>query len=331
MKNIRSLEKSELLQCTQDLVATEIKTTMALIEHLREIDRRLLFLEMGFSSLFEFCVKHLGLSEGSTQRRISAMKLIRDIPEAKQKLESGEMTLSNASQVQTVFRTAKLSIAEKKETLDKISGMTQKECQSVLLTLVPEAAPKLLERARQVTNERFELKLVVSKDLHDQIQELKNLLSHSLHSGGTTELLEHLVSEELRRQKKKRGISEKRSEEQGQRQVQERGREQRQEGETHKLKLVTAAAVQTETVRSRKHIPVRLRREIWKRAQTRCEAVDHGKRCSSQYRLELDHIIPYGQGGGDSPENLRLLCRAHNIRHAIESYGEETMGRFCRP
>jgi 5-methylcytosine-specific restriction endonuclease McrA len=96
------------------------------------------------------------------------------------------------------------------------------------------------------------------------------------------------------------------------------------------LKPITAAAERTEIVRSRKHIPNALRREIWKRAQGHCEAVDHEKRCSSQHRLELDHIIPYGRGGSDSLENLRLFCRAHNVRHAIESYGEETVGRFYR-
>src|ERR1700722_5471129 len=122
MKNISLLEKSELLHRTQELVERERMTTMELIECLREIDRRLLFLEFGYSSLFEFSVRHLGLSEGSAQRRISAMRLVRDIPEAKEKLESGEISLSNASQVQSAFRASlmagnSLSGEEKRETL----------------------------------------------------------------------------------------------------------------------------------------------------------------------------------------------------------------------
>lgn len=120
MQNLKQLEKSELLKQTESLVARERQATLELIEHLREIERRLLFLELGYSSLFEFAVKHLGLSEGSAQRRISAMKL-----------ESGEITFSNASQVQTAFRAAKMNAAQKREALGKISGMTQKECQTV--------------------------------------------------------------------------------------------------------------------------------------------------------------------------------------------------------
>jgi DNA-binding MarR family transcriptional regulator len=154
MQNIQSLEKSDLVKRTQDLVSLERKTTLELVEHLREIERRLLFLEYGYSSLFEFAVKHLGLSEGSAHRRISAMRLMRDVPEAKAKIESGEISLSNASQVQTAFRVTHLKPEQKREALEKISGMTQKECQSALLELVPNAAPKEEVRIERCRKER---------------------------------------------------------------------------------------------------------------------------------------------------------------------------------
>ena len=313
MQTLFLLSASELLKRTQDLVTDERRATMDLIEHLREIERRMLFLDTGHSSLFEFAVKHLGLSEGSAQRRISAMRLIRDIPEAKSKLESGEISLSNASQVQSVFRASKVKtgIAEKKEILEKISGMTQRECQSALLELVPEAAPKLMERDRQVGEERFELKLIISKELHGQIDELKTLLSHALQSGGTTELLELLVQQEMKRHEKSRGVSLKSSSD-----------------KSMKSGEATAAPLRTEIVRSRKYISIALRREIWKRAKGSCEAIDKTGRCTSRYRLEFDHIIPHGQGGGDSFENLRLYCRAHNTKHAIECYGEKLMSKY---
>lgn len=202
MQKIQSLEKSELIKRTREIVALERRTTLEMIEHLREIERRLLFLEFGYSSLFEFSVKYLGLSEGSAQRKISAMRLIRDVPEAMEKLASGEITLSNASQVQTAFRAVKMDAEEKKETLEKISEMMQRQCQATLLKLVPESSSKLLERDRQVGEERFELKLVIMKDLHGQINELKYLLAHSLKGRGTSELLEFLVASELARKNK---------------------------------------------------------------------------------------------------------------------------------
>jgi 5-methylcytosine-specific restriction endonuclease McrA len=335
MEKIQSLEKSDLLKRTQDLAAIERHTTLELIEHLREIERRMLFLELGYSTLFEFAVKHLAFSEGSAQRRISAMRLIQDVPEAKEKLESGAISLSNASQVQTAFRSSKSkrSIAEKKEALNKISGMTQRECQKTLLQLVPEAAPKLMERERQVSEERFELKLVISKELHEEIEKLKDLLSHSLQDGGNSELIGYLVKQELKRQEKKRGL------------VQDPVKETPLSAETSSSMdatspvdatvsvsaiFSTAAPVQTETKRSRKAISRVIQRKIWKRAEGRCEAIEKTGRCTSRHRLELDHAIPHAQGGSDSFENLRLYCRAHNVKHAIEDYGTELMSFYRR-
>jgi hypothetical protein len=65
---------------------------------------RKLFLEMGYPSLFEFCLKELSYSEGSAQRRISAMRLLKSLPEIEPKIISGELSLSVVSQAQTFFR-----------------------------------------------------------------------------------------------------------------------------------------------------------------------------------------------------------------------------------
>jgi 5-methylcytosine-specific restriction endonuclease McrA len=59
-----------------------------------------------------------------------------------------------------------------------------------------------------------------------------------------------------------------------------------------------------------------------------CEAFDPTGRCSSRYQLEIDHIVPHAKGGSDLFENLRLCCRAHNLKHAIEDFGETTMEKF---
>ncbi len=38
-------------------------------------------------------------------------------------------------------------------------------------------------------------------------------------------------------------------------------------------------------------------------------------------RLQIDHIIPFAQGGTNYPDNLRLLCQQHNLREAIKDFG----------
>ena len=99
-----ALSNSCLVETLKGLVGEERKILAQILEYLREVERRKIFLEIGYPSLFEFCIRELGYSEGSAQRRISAMRLIRAIPEIKPKIVSGELSLSVVSQAQTFFR-----------------------------------------------------------------------------------------------------------------------------------------------------------------------------------------------------------------------------------
>jgi hypothetical protein len=53
----------------------------------------------------------------------------------------------------------------------------------------------------------------------------------------------------------------------------------------------------------------------------------HGVRCGSQAWLEIDHCQPAGKGGSSEPDNLRLLCRAHNLFAAEQAYGRNHIER----
>jgi hypothetical protein len=54
-----------------------------------------------------------------------------------------------------------------------------------------------------------------------------------------------------------------------------------------------------------------------------CEYVDDvtGRRCTSTYQLQEDHIIPLALGGPDTPENMRCLCGKHNRLEAERKLG----------
>ncbi|OFZ55188.1 MAG: hypothetical protein A2428_11620 [Bdellovibrionales bacterium RIFOXYC1_FULL_54_43] len=104
MKYLRSLSDSELLSQTQLLVARERKLTAELLWHLREVEHRRLYAEEGFSSLFDYVTRGLGYAEGSADRRISAMRLLKELPGIEPALKSGELSLSNASALQHFFK-----------------------------------------------------------------------------------------------------------------------------------------------------------------------------------------------------------------------------------
>ena len=87
-----------------------------MLQHLQEIETRKLYLERGFPSLFEYVVKELGYSHSSAYRRIKAMRLYRDIPQATSKIKTGSLNLTTASQLQTFFEKKKRK--DKKQHLD---------------------------------------------------------------------------------------------------------------------------------------------------------------------------------------------------------------------
>ena len=79
------------------------------------------------------------------------------------------------------------------------------------------------------------------------------------------------------------------------------------------------------------HIRIAARRAVFERDGLGCGWVDaHGMRCGSHAWLELDHRQPAGKGGNCAPENLRLLCRAHNQFAAERAYGREHIERASR-
>ncbi|MFI6867103.1 TerD family protein [Nocardia sp. NPDC050406] len=58
--------------------------------------------------------------------------------------------------------------------------------------------------------------------------------------------------------------------------------------------------------RDSRSIPQHVKTAVWQRDGGRC------RECSAGEYLELDHIIPWSQGGATSVENLQILCRRCN-------------------
>ena len=119
---VKKLNHQQLLSQTKLLVQKERNTHIQILHHLGEIDSRKLYLELGFSSLFDYAVKELGYSEGAAYRRIKAMKLCRDLPDIENRLQSGKLSLSSASQLQAFFeKQAKKIKVEKSKKEIKLS------------------------------------------------------------------------------------------------------------------------------------------------------------------------------------------------------------------
>ena len=143
---LKKLSDDHLLSQTKTLVQKERKLNIEILQHLQEIESRKLYLERGFSSLFDYAVRELGYSRGSAFRRIKAMKLCQDIPETKSQLESGKLNLSSASQLQNFFekqarkplkKDLKNNPSSQKTSIESFQQQQSKNLQSDKLVLMP--------------------------------------------------------------------------------------------------------------------------------------------------------------------------------------------------
>jgi hypothetical protein len=191
-ENLKIVSNENLVRDAKQLCAEERRLTTLVLEYLREIESRKIHLLMGYSSLYEFCKTELHYSEGSAHRRISAMRLMAEVPEIKPMIESGAVSLSGIASVHSFCNNQKkqekpVPIEDKKKLVEDIQNKTTRQVESMLLTLDPQAAKK--DRERLVTPELTEVKVTLDQPTMKMIDDLKSWLSHSMPFASTKDIL----------------------------------------------------------------------------------------------------------------------------------------------
>ncbi len=73
-----------------------------------------------------------------------------------------------------------------------------------------------------------------------------------------------------------------------------------------------------------RHVPRDVARIVRERDGHQCTFVDAtGRRCSERRFITIEHDLPFARGGLAIPENLRLLCKAHNHHSARKVFGKD--------
>jgi hypothetical protein len=219
--NLKHLNDNELLSQTKMLTQKERHLLTQVLHHLREVDKRKLFSELGYQSLFEYAVKELRYSEGQAGRRIQAMRLLKELPELESKIAEGKLSLSNISQAQSYFREAQKDLSRisiKNTTIDRgrpcVSGITKsavridtkskmkileslenksaREGQRILLKMQPQTSlPK--ERQRLISESHTEVTFVIDQDLQKKINELRAFLGIKGANMSMAQLMDYML------------------------------------------------------------------------------------------------------------------------------------------
>lgn len=288
--NLKNLSNDALLGNLKALRGTERATTLSILWHLVELEDRGLYRDAGYSSMFDYCTRCLGYSEGSAGRRVAGARCLREHPELAEMFLAEKVTLCTISAAAQSFK-AKLLKAE------DISGKSTREVQMLAapaleskprevikpVKVMTSAAPLLSEPA-EPKEERYEIKFSVTKEVYEEFQKARSELSNEL---GRDLSIEAVFGKLLKNRRRRRAA--------------------------------TPRNARTDT----RYIPVPVKEQVRERDEGQCSYVaPDGTRCRERHYLQIDHVIPFAVGGKSEVQNLRLLCPGHNKLEAERGFGK---------
>jgi hypothetical protein len=202
--------------------------------------------------------------------------------------------------------------------------------------------PHQHSRIEPLSPQRYKVQFTVDKAVKDQLEQARDLLRHAIPSGDfgaiIARALELLIAELLRRRFGAGACPKAAS-------APARPTAMAQQTTTPPHREATASGAPTPAMESpapsspscgspppsAAHVPRAARRAVVERDGLACTWRDaDGKRCGSRAWLEIDHRHPRGKSGGSEPENLRILCRAHNHLAAEREYGRAHVDQATR-
>ena len=247
---------------------------------LEEIDKDKTYLAFGKPSLWRYCVETLGLTESETYRFIQVTRTSSKIPEFKQAIQNGELSVGKASRITSVIT------PENHNTWIPIAlTSTHREIEREIRHENPKPIPK--ERIKFLTPTRCELRLSISVELE---QKLKEAFDSSKYKT-MEETLEAMTDFFLKHKNK----------------VQKAERVKTKEDKKENFPRKTTLHVQSRKKITRA-IPKAIEHRVHLRDRGRCQF----KGCKETKFTQIHHIKLFSQGGGHTLDNLTTLCSAHH-------------------
>lgn len=155
-------------------------------------------------------------------------------------------------------------------------------------TPLPQRPPAVIA---PLAPERFKVQMTVSRETHDRLRRVQDLLRHQVPDGDPAVVFDRaltLLLQDLERKK----LADARRPRPG--------------------RVATPGS---------RHVPAAVRREVWKRDEGQCAFVGDARRCTERGFLEFHHVVPFAEGGRTTTGNLQLRCRAHNVYEAEQHFG----------
>jgi hypothetical protein len=325
-----------------ELRKKENEVTALILEKLQLMENSKDYLPMGYSSLFDYLVRGLKYSESTAYQRQACVRLSKEMPEIKEKIERGQLTYSTLA---IAYKSMRNKTVEQKRNL--VAEIENKSTREVKALLLEPAAP--IKIHQQIYQDKVILKLEMTHDQHNKLERLKKLKSHKYN---LESLLENLIDRELKKyevevdrmsclvgghniidsnkQETSELVSQKlvshkkmcgklvshekmcgklvSHEKMSQKLVSQKENNREFEGNEKKSQKLVGNEKKNQVKNNPRYISRRLRNAVLLNANYRCEYPG----CESNHFLQLDHIKRVRHGGSSAIENLQVLCAAHN-------------------
>ncbi|MGZ3799932.1 MAG: HNH endonuclease [Bdellovibrio sp.] len=319
MNPLSKISNSDLEFQLKNLVAKERKLLHVILEHIKEVDVRKIYLERAYSSLYEYLVKELGYSGSAAMRRLEAARLLKEVPALAEKIQEGSVNLSQIGELSRALKEKektsgkKISCTQKEELVAIITGKTTHETQKEL-SLALDVQPKNHDSQRMQQDESIRLEITLTKEQYQKLMTCKDLAAGSLYQAkkdsSLSSLIEILADQYLaKKMKPETDIPTKTK------------TKTKTTNPKNRVKFTAKTVSETERViknRVNKTLtPKTLTPKTRKAVLSRdlcCQFKDQktGRQCRSTYALQVDHKTSRWTSGDHSIENLQALCFYHN-------------------
>ncbi|MBW7876713.1 MAG: HNH endonuclease [Candidatus Cloacimonetes bacterium] len=265
-----------------------------LIELTQEADFTKLFLELGYSSLFEYLNQGQGISAATVSNLITVARKAVQIPAMKDAIDSGEVGLAKLRKVSSV-----ITSENKSEWIEKSKKLSCRELEKEVAK-VSTYKPRR-DFWQRINADYFRLSIDTTEGFKALAERAQDVYSKKCQANKTlTEVFEWALNEALNKYdpliKAERAEAKKKS------------------------VTVKAAPIskpdptsQSVTDNKRQHIPQHILNQVILRDKGRCSFQKNGRRCNHRRFLDIHHIKPVKDGGQNTVENLAILCETHHI------------------
>src|SRR5262245_15297247 len=209
----------EITTRIRDLLTRERAQTAELVIALAEVDRRKLYLDLGYSSLWDYVMRALGQSSTMTQYRVAAARAVQRFPHVADMLRDGRLCITTLNQLAPV-----MTEQNNQELLAEARGKTKREVEQIVARVEPKHvpvrdvtvpaivnAPAASQPVRTVTlTESLARKsITVDREYEDLLKAARAALSHKMPGAAELDVIKEGLRRIVRDAEKRKGIVEK--------------------------------------------------------------------------------------------------------------------------